>query len=347
MTERNFVARRGRFWQEFSQTLGSRRLMRERAGRFPQDFRELSQDLNTARAHGFDPVLVERLNRLVLEGHQRLYDCREFSLKPLLAFITRTFPQQVRANWRGLAAAGLIFYGIALFFAVLCVRFPEAAYQVLPDDTAESLEEMYNPQASHYLKPRNVAGDADIFGYYIYNNISIAFRTFAGGILGGVGSLFFLAYNALVLGAAVGHLINMGFGEPFFSFIIGHSSFELTAIIFSAQAGLLMGYRFFAVQGLSRGASLRRAGAQALPIVAGAALLLVTAAAVEAFWSSRSMISPEIRYAVGGLGWISLILYFALAGRGTAVKGAAGIPAKGVPGGSGKDGGSPGRAFDA
>jgi uncharacterized membrane protein SpoIIM required for sporulation len=315
MTERNFIIRRGKFWQEFSQTLESRRLMRQRARRFPQDFRELSQDLNTARAHGFDPALIDRLNRLVLEGHQRLYDCREFSFRSFLTFVTCTFPRQARANWKGLAACCLIFYGLALFFAILCLRFPEAAYQILPDYTAESLEEMYNPNSSHFLKPREVTGDADMFGFYIYNNISIAFRTFAGGILGGLGSLFFLAYNALVLGAAAGHIINLGFGETFFSFIIGHSSFELTAIVFSAQAGLLLGYRFFAAQGQSRGAAMRRAGRETLPIVAGAALLLVIAAVVEAFWSSRSAILPEFRYAAGGLGWVLLILYFALAGR--------------------------------
>jgi uncharacterized membrane protein SpoIIM required for sporulation len=320
MTERNFIIRRGKFWQEFSQTLGSPRLMRQRARRFPQDFRELSQDLNTARAHGFDPALVERLNRLVLEGHQRLYDCREFSLKPLLIFVTRTFPRQVRANWRGLAAACLIFYGLGLFFAVLCVRFPEAAYRILSGNMAESLEEMYNPQSSHFLRPRGITGDADMFGYYIYNNVGIAFRTFAGGILGGLGSLFFLAYNALVLGASSGHIINLGFEETFFSFVIGHSSFELTAIIFSAQAGLFLGYRFIAVRGPGRGASLRKAGGEVLPIVTGAALLLVIAAAVEAFWSSRSAIPPQIRYALGGLGWILLILYFALAGRASSGK---------------------------
>jgi uncharacterized membrane protein SpoIIM required for sporulation len=289
--------------------------MRRRARRFPQDFRELSQDLNTARAHGFDPALVDRLNRLVLEGHQRLYDCREFSLKPLVTFALYTFPRQVRANWKGLAAAALIFYGLALFFAILCIRFPEASYQVLPGYTAESLEETYNPRSPHFLKPREVTGDADMFGFYIYNNISIAFRTFAGGILGGLGSLFFLAYNALILGAAAGHVINLGFGETFFPFIIGHSSFELTAIIFSAQAGLLLGYRFFASRGQSRGSAMRRAGREALPIVAGAALLLVIAAAVEAFWSSRIAIPPGLRCAAGGLGWVLLILYFALAGR--------------------------------
>jgi uncharacterized membrane protein SpoIIM required for sporulation len=290
--------------------------MRERADRFPREFRELAQDLNTARAHGFDPALIERLNRLVLEGYQRLYHHRNSSLKPLLAFITRSFPRSVRAGWRGIGAACLVFYGLALFFALLCLRFPDMAYRILPGSQAEDLADLYNPRSSHFLTPREVTGDADMFGFYIYNNISIAFRTFAGGILGGLGSLFFLAYNAMILGAAAGHIINAGFGETFFSFIIGHGSFELTAIILSAQAGLLLGYRFFVTAGLSRGASIRRAGRESLPIIAGAVLLLIVAAAIEAFWSSRVRPGAWIHYAVGGLGWILLILYFALAGRG-------------------------------
>jgi uncharacterized membrane protein SpoIIM required for sporulation len=316
MTEYGFVLRRDKFWREFAETLNNARLMRERADRFPQDFRELSQDLNTAKAHDFDPALIERLNRMVLEGHQRLYDHRSFSLRPLLAFVSRTFPRAVRAHWRGIGAACLIFYGLALFFALLCLRFPEMAYQVMPAYELDSLEGMYDPESSHFLTPRELSGDADMFGYYIYNNVSIAFQTFAGGVLGGLGSLFFLAYNAVFLGVAAGHIINVGFQQTFFSFIIGHSSFELTALVLSAYAGLLMGYRFFVTGGRSRGASIRRAGREALPLITGAALFLVIAATMEAFWSSQVLVGIGLRYVVGGLGWVLLVLYITLAGRG-------------------------------
>ncbi|MDR3147627.1 MAG: stage II sporulation protein M [Treponema sp.] len=316
MTEYGFVLRRDKFWREFAETLGSARLMRERADRFPQDFRELSQDLNTAKAHGFDPALIERLNRMVLEGHQRLYDHRAFSPRAVVTFVSRTFPRTLRAHWRGIGAACLIFYGLALFFTLLCLRFPEMAYQVMPAYELDSLEGMYDPESSHFLTPRELSGDADMFGYYIYNNVSIAFQTFAGGVLGGLGSLFFLAYNAVFLGVAAGHIINVGFTTTFFSFIIGHSSFELTALVLSAYAGLCMGYRFFVTGGLSRGASVRRAGRETLPLITGAALLLVIAAAVEAFWSSQVLVGAGLRFVVGGLGWVLLALYIALAGRG-------------------------------
>jgi uncharacterized membrane protein SpoIIM required for sporulation len=174
---------------------------------------------------------------------------------------------------------------------------------------------MYNPESSHYLTPRDAGSDADMFGFYIYNNISIAFRTFGGGILAGIGSLFILCLNGVFMGAAAGYIINLGYGSTFFPFIIAHSSFELTAIVLSAQGGLLLGYRFFFTRGLSRAASLKAAGKTALPIIAGAALMLVIAASIEAFWSSRHTLPQELRYGVGAALWVLLLLYFVLAGR--------------------------------
>ncbi|MDR1637105.1 MAG: stage II sporulation protein M [Treponema sp.] len=315
MTEESFTRRREGFWREFEGILnGGKAGLRARAGWFPRGFREVAQDLNTARAHGFDPALIERLNRLVLEGNQLLYGQRSFSLKPLARFLLGTFPQKVRAQWRGIGAAFLVFYGLAFFFGYLCLRFPDMVYQFIPPGQAINLEMMYDPSSPHFLEPRDVSSDADMFGFYIYNNISIAFRTFAGGILCGVGSLFFLALNGLILGVSAAHIINKGFGSPFFSFIIGHSSLELTAIVFSAQGGLILGYRFFVTRGLTRAASMREAGREALPLIAGAALLLVIAAGIEAFWSSRFTLPLRLRYGVGIGLWVLLILYFLFAG---------------------------------
>jgi uncharacterized membrane protein SpoIIM required for sporulation len=316
MTQRNFVERREGAWNELERVIsGGKREMKVWADRFPQAFRELTGDLNTARSHGFDPSLIERLNRLILEGNQILYDGKRWSLKALPDFLLGTFPRAVRAQWRSLAAAHLIFYGLAFFTALVCVRFPDMVYEIMPRGEAVMLEEMYNPEGEYYLNPRELSTDADMFGFYIYNNISIAFRTFAGGILGGFGSLLFLSINGISLGDAAAHMINKGLADTFFSFIIGHSGFELTAIILSAQAGLLLGYRLFITRGLSRGASLRAAGKTALPIISGSALMLVVAAVIEAFWSSRHEFPQELRYAVGITFIILLVLYFLFAGR--------------------------------
>jgi len=40
--------------------------------------------------------------------------------------------------------------------------------------------------------------------FYVYNNVGIAFRCFATGILFGLGSIFFLVYNGLCIGVVAG-----------------------------------------------------------------------------------------------------------------------------------------------
>ena len=316
MTQQNFVKRRLQFWNKIESAVsGESREIKTYAAWFPRAFRELTQDLNTARAHAFDPALIERLNRLVLEGNQLLYGQRSFSFKGLSDFILKTFPRSIRATWKGIAACHLIFYGLAFFTIALCIQFPDFVYEIIPEIQAANLEEMYNPESAHFLMPRSANSNADMFGFYIYNNITIAFRTFAGGILAGIGSLFVLSFNGLFLGAVAGHIINKGFSHTFFSFIIGHSSFELSAIIISAHAGLILGYSLFVTKGLTRRASLRIAGKTAIPLITGSAILLFIAAVIEAFWSSQHQLPEIVRYGAGATGWISLFLYFIFAGR--------------------------------
>jgi uncharacterized membrane protein SpoIIM required for sporulation len=316
VTEQAFVGRKESSWKEFGELVqGKKQKIKAGAPFFVRRFRELTQDLNTARAHGFDPEIIERLNILVNEGNHILYSQHEWSVKAPARFILRAFPQKVRSQWRGILAASLLFYGLAFFFGFLCVRFPGMAGEMVSEYQLTMIEEMYDPESGHFLTPRNIGSDADMFGYYIYNNISIAFRTFAGGILAGFGSLLILCFNAIYLGTIAGHIISVGFGKTFFSFIIGHSGFELTAIIFSAYAGLLLGYRFFVTQGLSRGESIKRAGKDALPVIAGSALMLVAAAIIEAFWSSRHEFPLPLRIGAGAGIWILLLLYFLFAGR--------------------------------
>ena len=321
MTQRSFIAKRESDWKELERILtgagkkGGRAGLREKAAWFPQAFRQLTGDLNTARSNGFDPALIERLNRLTLEGNQILYGTKSFSMKSFSTFLFKTFPRSVRSQWKSFSAGFFIFFGLAVFSALLCIRFPGFVSEFMSPYQASSLEEMYNPESPYYLTPRKVSTDADMFGYYVYHNISIAFITFAGGLLAGVGSLFFLAFNGIFFGAAAGHIINCGFQNTFFSFVIGHSAFELTAIILSAQAGFLLGYRLFVTHGLSRGASLREAGKTALPLISGAALMLVIAAVIEAFWSSRHEIDQAIRFAAGFGAILFVFVYFVFSGR--------------------------------
>ena len=85
-----------------------------------------------------------------------------------------------------------------------------------------------------------------MLAFYIYNNVRIDFQCFAGGLLFGVGSIFFLVYNGLHIGAVAGHLTRVGYGETFWGFVAGHSSFELLGAVLAGAAGLRIGYALVA-----------------------------------------------------------------------------------------------------
>ena len=316
MTEKTFLQRRNNIWNEFSVIArGNRKDLKNSPVVFIRLFREISQDLNTAKANGYDPEIVERLNALVNEGNQILYSWHELPLKSLSRFILYTFPQKVRLNRRGILASLLIFYGISFFSAFLCITFPDLPQELIPARQLRQIESMYDPDNSRFLKPREINNDADMFGFYIYNNISIAFRTFAGGIFAGFGSLLFLCINAGFLGITAGHLTGIGYAQTFYPFVIAHGAFELNAVAFCAYAGLLLGYRLFITNGLSRGASVKKAANDALPIIAGSALMLIIAAVIEAFWSSKYLLPVQLRIGAGIFLWILLLLYFLFAGK--------------------------------
>jgi uncharacterized membrane protein SpoIIM required for sporulation len=316
MTEQSFIQRRSHVWNEFAVLVrGNRSRLAKGSLQFLKFFREITQDLNTAKANGFDPAIIERLNTLVYEGNQILYSQHDWSMKTLILFLIKTFPQKVRSHWKGILAVSLLFYGLTLFFGLLCFRFPGIAEELVSAFELAQYENMYDPESSHVLQPRDVSGDADMFGFYIYNNISIAFRTFAGGIFAGFGSLLILCINGIKSGIIEGHLIYTGYANTLIPFVIAHSALELTAIIFSAYSGMLLGYRFFVTNGLSRGASIKKAGQDAMPIIAGSGLMLFIAAAIEAFWSSRHTLPLKLRIGAGIAVWLLVLSYFLFAGR--------------------------------
>jgi len=319
MTEQIFIQRREPVWNEFAGLIaGKKSKLKKGAVSFVHEFREITQDINTAKSCGFDPAIIERLNALINEGNQILYAQRNWTLKEPLRFIWRTLPQKIRSQWKGILAVTLLFYGLNIFFSLLCIRFPGIAEELVSPYKLEYYAEMYNPENPYFLKPREVSNDADMFGFYIYNNISLAFEIFAGGIIAGIGSLFFLCYNAVFDGIITGHIINAGFAQTLFPFVIAHSAFELTAFIFNAYAGMLLGYSFFVTKGLTRGASIKKAGRDAFPIIAGSTIMLVLAAAIEAFWSSRHTFPFMLRIISGISIWVLTLLYFLFAGRKSA-----------------------------
>jgi uncharacterized membrane protein SpoIIM required for sporulation len=287
-------------------------------GQFPQLYRQLCQHLAIARDRHYTPHLVERLNRLVLRGHQHLYQTQTQLTSKIIRFILADFPQRVRQESRLIALSSLLFFGPLLSIFISIQFNPALVYSLLDQGEVSLIEYMYNPAAEHLGRNRDADSDFQMFGYYIQHNISIDFQTFAGGILFGLGSLFFLIFNGLYIGCIAGHLVHVGYSEPFFSFVAGHSSFELMALVLAGATGLKIGLALIAPGRLTRLQALHQAAAKSVYLIYGIIGMSVLAAFLEAFWSSSMAIDPLIKYSVGGALWLLLISYFIFIGRNRA-----------------------------
>jgi uncharacterized membrane protein SpoIIM required for sporulation len=174
---------------------------------------------------------------------------------------------------------------------------------------------MYDPENRLVGGGRSAGSDLAMFGYYIANNIGIGFQTFALGIAGGVGTLYALVYNGLILGALSAHMISIGYSSTFFGFVVSHAALELTGIVISGAAGFKLGYALLAPGRLRRVDALRIAARESVQLVYGVIAMLILAACIEAFWSSRTLIPNQLKVTAGASFGLATLLYFAFAGR--------------------------------
>lgn len=280
---------------------------------FATDYQSLCHQLALARERGYSLALQDYLNALMLRAHRQLYR-RRVPLWPRVAeFLTAGFPRAVRRQWRWHLTSALAFVLSAALVVALVLHDPQLVHTVIDGAGVGNLEHMYLPRFHDHYQ-RTHGDDLAMFGYYIYNNIGIAFRTFASGLLLGVGAIAAVLFNGSFFGAAAAHLASAGAATNFFTFVVAHSAPELTAIVLSGGAGLRLGWAVLAPGPRRRVDALRRAARETLPVMYGVFGLLTVAASIEAFWSPRPF-APEIKYAVGALCWTLLLSYLLFAGR--------------------------------
>ena len=172
------------------------------------------------------------------------------------------------------------------------------------------MEQMYGES----IGSRGVGGDTSMAGFYVLNNVGIAFRCFATGVLFGLGPLFYLVYNGLTIGAVAGHLTAVGLGGNLLEFTSGHSAWELTGVCVAGAAGLKMGWAMVVTDGRTRRGSMAVAAPALYRLVLGTAVLLLVAAAIEGFWSAGPAPRP-VKFVFGAVQWALVAAWLGLGGR--------------------------------
>jgi uncharacterized membrane protein SpoIIM required for sporulation len=320
VSEAAFVQRRQRDWNELESLVwrtgreGLKKLPPDQIVRVSPLYRDLCADLSWAQAARYTAPLVDYLGGLIAATHTLIYGpfARMRRARASIGDVLGAFPRAVRAHWRAMLLAAFLF-----FVPLACGMFaslydPTFAFRVVPEGMLRPLTEAY---AKGFDEGRPAGDDAAMAGFYVNNNVGIALRCFALGIFGGLGSAFYLVFNGLAIGAVFGYVWSQGAGANILTFIVGHGSLELGAIVLSGGAGLALGWSVVAPGDKTRIASLQAVARDVLVIVCGASVMLLGAAAIEGFWSGSSM-PAAVKRIVGATLFVLVLGYLILGGRG-------------------------------
>lgn len=309
MTARDFERANEAQWSELEQAV-SRNDKALDPERFLFLYRAACEHLALAEARGFPAPLVSRLSSVTARAHQIVYRQTDLGLGRIARTLMHTFPAEVRIHRWYVLVAALLVIAPAVALGYVVAHRPDFILSLADSATVEEFGRMYDPANPAIGRLRDAGTNWMMFGFYIANNIGIAFQCYVSGILFGLGSLYYLVFNGVFGGAVAGYVTSIGFAGTFFPFIATHSAFELTAVVLSGAAGLRIGRSVLLPGRLTRIASLQLAARETSVIIFGSALMLVIAAAVEAFWSSAAWVSPIAKFSAAAGCWLLVAIFF-------------------------------------
>ena len=191
MNQQAFVQRYESQWERFERLLEH---MERKAGKrkpepadfheFPFRYRRLCQQLALARDRDYAAYIIDRLNQLVLSGHQHLYESRAGVWSRAMEVAVHGFPARVREDALLFWLAALLMFGPTIGVGLMVHFSPDFVYAVMDAGQVEQFEEMYDSDSEHLWREdaRQADGDFLMFGFYVRNNVGVGFRTFAAAV---------------------------------------------------------------------------------------------------------------------------------------------------------------------
>lgn len=265
-------------------------------------YRQAAADLSTAREDPSGASLAGYLNQLLGRAHNLLYMGGRSRRGGIRNFFFHEYPRIFRETFFYTLAATLIFAGGALLGFLVTYYDSGFARFFLGARMMDKIErrQMWTDSVVS-VKP--LASSA-----IMTNNLTVSIATFVGGILAGVGTVWLMFFNGLMLGVITAACLQTGMAGQLYTFVAPHGVLELPSIFIAGGAGLLLARGLLFPGFLPRRESLARAGSKAIRLFLGVVPLLVIAGTIEGFFSPTGIAAP-IKFLFAAAMFILLVVY--------------------------------------
>jgi uncharacterized membrane protein SpoIIM required for sporulation len=292
MISTRWLEKRKPYWSKLETLLnqsakdGLKSLTRSELQELSLLYRQTAADLAAIREDRGSVHFARYVNQLLVRAHNTIYSGRRASAKTIFAFFWETYPSTFRRNWKHCLLAVAIFLVAAAVGAALTYQNPDFRVKILGPQMVETIDR-------HEMWTHSIVGIKPLASSAIMtNNMSVGFTTFAFGITAGLGTIYMMAFNGLLIGV-IGMACRLsGMSLQLWSFVAPHGVLELPAIFIAGGAGLRMAQGLLFPGVLPRRESLARAGLEAVQLVLGTIPILIIAGLIEAFVSPTGLPIP-------------------------------------------------------
>lgn len=309
-----FVARRKSDWTDL-QTLVERQrtgiLRLDELRRLDALYRRATGDLAYAQSFCAGTDVHRFLNQLCGTAYSSIYRPVADRVAALKRFYAAGFPATLRAERAYVGASAAIFCLGLLLGAMVVLLEPRGAELLVPAALRQYIAEkrMWTNDLLTIAPPNLVASAIAT------NNLTVTIVAFASGILGGIGTLFTLVNNGVQIGAIGALCLREGMGMPLFSFTGAHGPVELSIIVISGAAGLMVGQALIDPGEVPRLQRLKQRSVRGVKLVLGCAPFLAFIGVVEGFVSPGNLFPGPAKIALGALLGAAFWGYLFLGGR--------------------------------
>jgi uncharacterized membrane protein SpoIIM required for sporulation len=293
----------------------ARRLARGRsddaadAARLADDYRLLAHDLARVRTLMPDTRTREYLEAAYARAHATLHHGAWRPGSALLALLRDELPAVVAWLIPYIAWSTLIFALTVAAGYALVHRYPELIALFASPDLIASVE--HGRLWTQGLL--NIVPSSVLSVQILANNIVVSLFAYCAGFLFGLGTLYILGLNGLMLGAVLAFVSQHGLRADLLGFILPHGCVELSVMCLSGAAGAAVGEALIRPGQATRIESFRVAALRSGTLLAACALLLVGAGLIEGYVSPNPRFPLWSRVAIGAGYW--LVMVALLSGR--------------------------------
>jgi len=271
-------------------------------------FYSISDDLAYARSHYPNRSVRVYLNNLARNLFRNVYSGRKTTIRSALDFWKTDVPMALYNTRYEQLAAFLVFFVAAIIGIVSCLSDDQFASSILGKSYVRmTLENI------HKGKPMAVYDEDSPFSMFIAiatNNLKVCYIGFSMGIMGGLGTLYILLYNGIMVGTFQFFFAKYNLLWSSFLTIWMHGALEISSIVIGSGAGFTIGKGLLFPGTYSRMQSLLLAARRAITIMIGISPVIVVAAYIESFLTRHYNMHEAIKLTLILASFGFILFYF-------------------------------------